>query len=58
MTLYIWREVAEAVRFQTHDWKIVGSNPDAFIIYFLKDQDNKEQENKLYSALPNISLQV
>jgi len=30
-------KMAEAVRFQTHNWNILGSNPAALTISFLKD---------------------
>jgi hypothetical protein len=31
------KEVAKAVRYETHNWKILGSNPAALNISFFKD---------------------
>ena len=31
------KEVAKAVRFETHNWKILGSNPAALTISFFKE---------------------
>ena len=30
------KELVEAVKFRTHNWKTVGSNPAAFTIFFLR----------------------
>jgi len=34
MTVYIWKELAEAVRWRTDNWKNVGSNAAALTISF------------------------
>ena len=45
MTLYFSKVLAEAVRFRTHNTKIVVSNPGALTIFF-KDPIPGNRENK------------
>jgi len=44
MTLVSRKELAEAIRFRTHSWTILVSNPAALIITFLEDLRYKENK--------------
>jgi len=60
MIFYFSKELVEAVRFRTHNWKIVGSNPGALYISFYNILSQVKGKNKqtfsIYKHVYNVEF--